>query len=173
MGLERVAVRDAEESDLPDILAITNEVIATTDAIWTETPQTLEERAAWFRQRRARGFPVLVAVDASGVAGFASYGPFRDYPGFRLTVEHTVHVRADRRNAGGGRALVSALIARAEAAGVHVMVGAIDAGNASSIHLHRSLGFQEVGRMPQTGIRFGRWLNLVLLQRILGEDPLD
>jgi L-amino acid N-acyltransferase len=162
-----VMVRDAGEDDVPAILAIANEVVATSAAIWRDDPETLDERLAWFRRRTAAGYPVLVATDASGVGGFASYGPFRSAPGYAPTVEHTVHVRADRRGTGTGRALLEALMERATQRGLQVMVGAIDGGNEVSLAFHRRLGFVEVGRMPGVGRKFGRPVDLVLMQRTL------
>ena len=97
-------VRDATEADLPMIQAIYNEVIANTTAVYSETPVTLDERRAWWSGRLALGYPLLVACDSSGVTGFASFGDFRAWPCYRLTVEHSVHVRADCRRRGIGRA---------------------------------------------------------------------
>jgi L-amino acid N-acyltransferase len=160
---------DAVGDDLPAILAIFNEVVATSTAIYRDDPFTLEDRAAWLAERRAGGFPVLVARDAAGdVAAFGSYALFRPTPGYRTTVEHTVMVDPAHRGAGLGTALVEALVARAAADGFHVMVASIDAENLGSIRLHERLGFTEVGRMPEVASKFGRWLELVLLQRRLG-----
>src|SRR4051812_37499450 len=115
-------IRDAREPDLPAILAIYNDVIASSTAVYHDDPVTLDDRRAWFEQRTTAGYPVLVAVDERGVVGFGSFGPFRPPPDYRYTVEHSVHVRADARGAGIGSALVAALIERAVALGKHVMV---------------------------------------------------
>jgi phosphinothricin acetyltransferase len=163
-------VRDGGGADLEATLAIYNELIPSTTIAWTERPTPMAEREAWFAQQRARGFPVLVADDAGTVVGVASYGDFRDtahWEGYRYSVELSIHVRADRRGAGIGRLLMEALVERARAAGVHVMVAAVDGDNEGSIRFHERLGFTVVGRMPETGFKFGRWLDLVLLQRIL------
>lgn len=163
-------IRDAVEADLPATLAIYNELIPTTTIAWTEQPQTIEERRAWFADQRRRGFPVLVAVDAGTVVGTAAYGDFRDsvhWPGYRFTAELSIHVRGDRRRDGIGRALMQELVARARADGIHVLVAGIDAENTDSIVFHERLGFVEVARMPETGFKFGRWLDLVLMQRRL------
>ncbi len=163
MGL----LTDATEGDLPGILAIFNDVIATTTAVYREEPVSLDERRTWMRSRLAAGYPVLVAKDAQGVAGFASFGEFRAWPCYRHTVEHTVHVRSDVRGQGIGRTLLEALVARASALGKHVLVAGIDADNAVSLRLHQRLGFEEVGRFREVGHKFDRWLDLVFLQRLL------
>src|SRR5438876_9797182 len=110
-------MRDATEGDLPGILAIYNEVVATSTAIYTEKPSAPEERLAWFRGRIGQGYPVLVEIDAEGVAAFGSFGDFRAWPGYRFTVEHSVHVRTDRRGQGIGLRMVQALLPRAGALG--------------------------------------------------------
>jgi len=158
---------DATEDDLPGILAIFNDVIATSTAVYREEPVSLDDRRAWMRTRVAAGHPVLVARDAHGVAGFASFGEFRAWPCYRHTVEHTVHVRADARGQGIGRALLETLVSRASALGKHVLVAGVDADNAVSLRLHRRLGFEEVGRFREVGHKFNRWLDLVFLHRLL------
>jgi L-amino acid N-acyltransferase len=160
-------IRPATDADLPGILAIYNDVVATSTAIYADDPSTLDERRAWLEARRRARYPVLVADDGGEVAGFASFGDFRPFPGYARTVEHSVHVRADRRRAGVGRALVFALLPLARELGKHVVVGAIDAENEPSLRLHRALGFAEVARMPEVARKFDRWLELVLVQRIL------
>ena len=160
-------VADAGEDDLPGILAIYNEVIAHSTAVYQEEPVSLENRRAWLQARAAQGFPVLVARDPTGVVGFASFGEFRQWPCYRNTVEHSVHVRADCRGRGIGRSLVEALLERGRATGKHVMVAGIDAGNIRSIDFHARLGFVEVARMPEIGAKFGRRLDLVLMQRFV------
>jgi len=164
-------IRDAVEEDLPGILAIVNDVIAASTAIYRERPETAEERGAWLVERQSRGFPVLVAVDRTGVLGFSSYAGFRSAEGYRHSVEHSVHVRADTRGHGVGRALMRELLSRADASEVHVMVGAVDASNAESLRFHASLGFEEAARMREVGRKFGRWLDLVFVQRVLDGEP--
>ena len=160
-------IRDAIESDLPAILAITNEAIANTTAVWNNTPATLEARTAWMRERQARGFPVLVANDGGKVLGFASFGDFRPFEGYLHTVEHSIYVAPEAQGRGVGKALLAALVERARALGKHVIVGGIEAGNTASIALHTRAGFVETGRLPEVGQKFGRWLDLVFMQRML------
>jgi len=117
-------------------------------------------------------YPVLVAVAASEVVGWCSFGDFRDttkWPGYHYTVEHTIHVREDNQGNGVGRSLMTVLFAAAHSLGKHVMVGAVTGENEASIRFHERLGFVEVARMPQVGAKFGRWLDLVLLQKRIDE----
>jgi len=164
------SLRDARPEDLPDLLAIYNDAVLNTTAIWNETPVDLANRQAWFELRAAQGYPILVAVDDSGMLGYASFGDWRPFEGFRYTVEHSVYVRGDQRGKGLGPVLMEALIERARAGGKHVMVAAIESGNAASIRLHERLGFVVTGQMAQVGVKFGRWLDLTFMQRIVGGD---
>lgn len=159
------AISPAAQSQLGEILAIYNEVIRNTTAVYSDEEVTLENRAAWFEAKAAGGYPVLVAHDESGVLGFGTFGEFRAWPCYRHSVEHSVHVRADSRGRGVGRALILALLGAAAEMRKHVMIGAIDAANSASIGLHQSLGFQTVGHLPEVGFKFGRWLDLKFLQR--------
>ena len=161
-------VRDARESDLPGLLDIYNEVIATSTAVYSYTPVTLDDRVQWWKARVARGFPVLVATDSSGILGFSTFGDFRSWLGYRHTVEHSVHVRADMRGQGVGSKLVQALFPRAEALGMHVMIAGVDAANLPSIRFHERLGFEQAGLLREVGWKFDRWLDLVFLQRRIG-----
>jgi phosphinothricin acetyltransferase len=164
------SILDADEANLPGILAIYNDAVQNTTAIWNETLVDLANRRAWLLERQAQGFPVLVALDAGEVLGYASYGTWRSFEGFRHTVEHSVYVRRDQRGQGLGLRLMQALIERARAADLHVMIAAIEAENASSIRLHQRLGFVVTGQMPQVGRKFERWLDLTFMQLILPEQ---
>jgi phosphinothricin acetyltransferase len=165
-------VRDATIDDSPSIADLYNALIPSTTVAWTGTLQTVAERTVWLRRQSADGFPVLVAEIDRRVVGFASYGPFRGagkWPGYDHTAEHTIHVARDAWGRGIGRSLVDALVERAQAAAVHVLVAAIDANNDASLRFHTRLGFAEVARMPEVGHKFGRWLDLVLMQRVLDD----
>jgi len=148
-------------------VAIYNEVVAHSTAVFSCLPVSVEERRHWWQARTAQGYPVLVAHDAHGVAGFGTFGDFRPWPGYRFTVEHTLHVRADARGRGLGTQMLQALVQRARALGKHVMVAGVDAGNAASIRLHERCGFAQAGRLREVGYKFDRWLDLVFLQRAL------
>jgi L-amino acid N-acyltransferase len=162
-------LRDATRADLPAILAIYNHAVAETTAIWNETLVDLDNRRAWFDLRHSRGFPILVAEVEGRIAGYASYGDWRAFDGFRQSVEHSVYVEKDFYGRGIGRALMTALIERARAGDIHVMVAAIEAGNQGSIALHEKLGFRLVGTHLEVGKKFGRWLDLTMMELKLGE----
>ena len=162
-----VETRAASDDDLPALLAIYNRVIETSTAIYRDEPTTLEERRAWLVARRAAGFPVIVAEHGRAVAGFASYGEWRGaFPGYRHTVEHSVHVAEGQRGAGVGAALMGHLLDLAREAGVHAMVGAVDADNAASLGFHARLGFNQAAHFHEVGRKFGRWLDLVFVEKV-------
>ncbi|TDH61936.1 N-acetyltransferase family protein [Dankookia rubra] len=158
-----MTVRAAGETDPPGILAIYNEVIRTSTAVQADDPMPPADRAAWFAGRQAEGYPVLVAEDAAGMAGF---GDFRAWPGHRHTVAHSLDIRAKCRGRGG--ALVTALFPVAEGLGKHMMIAGVDAAKAASIAMHERLGFGRVAHLREVGRKFDRWLDLVFLQRLLG-----
>ena len=166
-----IDVRDADVGDIAALTAIYNDVVATSTAIYRDTPASLDDRREWWASRVAQHYPVLVALQTGELVGFATFGDFRTWPGYRFTVEHSVHVRGDMRGRGVGRTLMRPLIARAAAAGKHVMVAGVDATNEGSIRFHAQLGFERVAHLREVGFKFGRWLDLVLMQRFLG--PAD
>lgn len=168
---KRCHIRDADEVDLAAILAIYNDAVLTTTAIWNEAVVDLANRRAWLHERRQQGYPVLVAADETRVLGYASFADFRAWQGYRYTVEHSVYVSRDDRRSGVGAALLASLIERARALGKHVMIGGIEAGNEASLKLHARQGFRVVGRLEQVGTKFGRWLDLVFVQRTLAGGP--
>ncbi|MBN9668795.1 GNAT family N-acetyltransferase [Roseibium aggregatum] len=165
-----MVVRDAAPQDVPSILAIYNGAVRDTTAAWTSKEETLDERLTWFEDRQKQDLPVLVAADGDSVLGFASYGPFRPREGYRFTVEHSVYVAPSARRQGIGRSLLEHLVQIAEARNFHLMVGVVDGANDASIALHEKLGFEVSGRLPQAGTKFGRWLDLVFLTRVLNPE---
>jgi phosphinothricin acetyltransferase len=165
--LPAVQIVPADASDLEGITAIYNDVIARSTAIFSDDPVSVENRRAWLAERQARGFPVLVAREDGEVLGFGSFGDFRAWPGYRTTVEHSVHVADGQRRRGIGAQLVGALIDEARALGMHVMIAGVVSTNEASLALHRRLGFVEVGRLPEVARKFDEWLELVLLQLAL------
>jgi phosphinothricin acetyltransferase len=161
-------LRPATEADLPGILAIYNDAVLNSTAIWNDTPADLAGRRAWLMDRKARSYPVIVAAGGDdSVLGYASFGDFRPFEGYRISVAHSVDVAEAARGQGLGRALLEALFEPARALGKKVMIGGITAGNEASLSLHARLGFVETGHMPGIGIKFGRRLDLILVQKEL------
>ncbi len=165
--MAELTIAEATLNDVPAITAILNDAIKRTAAVWYDEQKTVAEMEDWLAQKQRENLPVLIACEGRVAEGFASYGPFRPWPGYRNTVEHALYVDARHRATGRGTALLSALIERARAAGLHAMVGGIESENTESLALHRKLGFVEVGRMPEVGRKFNRWLTLVFMQKIL------
>jgi L-amino acid N-acyltransferase len=160
----------------PAILDILNHAIVTSTALYDYQPRTLANMATWFATKRAGDFPVIGAFSPDDeLMGFASYGAFRAFPAYKYTVEHSVYVHHAHRGKGLGKLLMNVVIDAAQQQGKHVMVGAIDAANEVSLKLHTELGFERVGTMPQVGFKFGRWLDLALVQRVLAtpDAPVD
>jgi L-amino acid N-acyltransferase len=161
-------IRDASQDDIEGITAIHNDAIEHTTAVWNETTINVADRLVWLADRQRDGYPVLVAVDSEGgVLGYASFGDWRAWDGYRHTVEHSVYVRTDQGRKGIGKALMLTLIERARGIGKHVMVAGIETGNEISIRLHEKLGFKHVGHLKQVGTKFGIWLDLTFLQLTL------
>jgi len=165
-------IRPAKESDAERIAEIYNDAVLNTTAIWNENTVDYLNRITWMRARNDAGFPVIVAVDETDrVLGYASYGDWRPWDGYRHTVEHSVYVDKNARGSGAGTALMQELIRLASAQGKHVMVAGIESENSASIALHKKLGFREAGRVSEVGTKFGRWLDLTFMQRHLdGRD---
>lgn len=166
----RVTVRDAVADDLPAITSLFNALIPTTTVAWRDHLADDQEMTTWLSDQQESGNPVLVADDGSGVVGYTTWSWFRGgprFPGYGHTRELTIHVDRTAHGRGVGRALIEALVERARTDGVRVLVAGVDADNQGSIAFHRSLGFEEVARMPEVGRKFDRWLDLVLMQRII------
>lgn len=167
-------IRDARREDMESLTAIYNEVIAHSNAVYTESPATVEERCAWWQARVAQGYPLLVAEEQGQILGFATFGDFRSFPGFRFTVEGSIHIHKDVRAKGLGTALFVQMVERARGCGKHVLVAGVDSGNTASLNFLRRHGFEQVGVMPEVGYKFGQYLDLVFLQYHLtppGELP--
>jgi len=165
-----LTVRDATLDDAPAMLSIYNHAALNTTAVWTDAPSDLQSRRDWIVVRQQAGFPILVATHDGAVAGFDSFGDLRPWTGYSHTVENSVYVDPRAHRLGIGRGLMVALIDRATAMRKHAMIAGIEAGNIASVALHASLGFAEVARMPEVGCKFGRWLDLVFMQKQLASD---
>ena len=160
-------IREAKRTDLPSILDIYNDAIINTTAVYDYTPHTFEMRLQWYVDKLNKGIPVIVAEINDRLVGFTSYGPFRAWPAYKYSIEHSVYVHHDFRNQGIARKLLTHLIDTVKNKEVHTIIAGIDADNSASIHLHKPLGFEDAGHFSQVGYKFGKWLNLTFLQLIL------
>lgn len=163
-------IRNATDSDIPEIQAIYAHHVLNGTGTFEEVPPPVEEMRERVRQVVDSGWPWLVAADATGVLGFAYYTQFRDRSAYGFTAEDSIYVREDVRGQGVGKALVARLLEAATAAGFRQMLAVIgDSDNVASIGVHASLGFHRVGTMRSVGFKFGRWLDVVTMQRALGQ----
>lgn len=155
------------EQHATPMLAILNEAIVTSTALFDYEPRPPESMVAWFETKRTAGFPVFGAVADGRLLGFATYGVFRAWPAYKYSVEHSVYIDRTARRQGVGLALMRALIRAAQREDLHTLIAGIDASNSASVALHAKLGFEHVGTVRQAGYKFGRWLDLALYQLIL------
>lgn len=160
-------LRPANHGDLDAILAIYNDAILNSTALWTDTPVDRADRETWLTHREALGHPVFVAEVDGVVIGYGSYGPWQSRFGYRYTVEDTIYISSGLHGQGIGRALLTALVEHARAAGLHIMIADIDSGNTASIALHEKLGFEQVGVVREAGIKYGGWLDLTIMRLAL------
>lgn len=164
-------IREATPADLPEIQGIYAHHVLNGTGTFEEVPPSVEEMAERLAAMPARHGHWLVATDATGVLGYAYYAQFRDRSAYRFTAEDAVYVRQDVRGQGVGKALVARLLEAAEAQGLRQMVAVIgDSENVGSIGVHTSLGFVRVGVLRRVGLKFGRWLDAVYMQRAIGAD---
>lgn len=158
------------------ILAILNDAIENSAAVYDYRARTPDTMDAWFDAKEKARYPVIGAVDADDqLLGFASYGAFRAWPAYKYSVEHSLHVERAHRGRGIGKLLLAELIASAARQDYHMLIGGIDAQNAASIALHRRLGFQQCAHIRQAGFKFNRWLDLLFYQLLLKSPahPVD
>ena len=162
-------IRDAALPDIAQITDIYNSIVLTSTAIYNDQTVTVEERADWWLRRVEQGLPVIVAVEGTSVLGYGSFGEFRSWPGYRFTVEGTVHIREDVRGHGVGTQLLAELITRARAKGKHMVVAGVDSENEASLRFLERHGFIRAGELREVGFKFGRYLHLNFLQYRLTE----
>ena len=157
-------IRTATIQDIEQITAIYNDAIMNTTAVYTYEAETVASRMAWFNAKTA---PIFVYELEGKVAGYATYGPFRPWPAYQYTVEHSIYVTPQFQRRGVARALLATLLDTAKAEGYHTMVAGIDADNHGSIHLHEQAGFAYAGKLCEVGYKFERWLDLAFYVRKL------
>ena len=161
-------VRPATRDDLPAIQAIYNDAVIHTTAPYDYEPRPFEYRVAWFDEHEKQRLPVFVATDEqSGIVGWSSLSRYHDRKGYQFTVENSVYVATTHRGRGTGTLLMPPLIDSARALGLHAIIAAIDAANETSIRLHARFGFVTVGHFKQVGFKFGRWLDVIYMERLI------
>jgi len=165
-----IQIREAVEQDLEQMLAIYNDIILNTTAVYDYQPHTIDMRREWFKTKQQQGFPVFVAENDGKIVGFSSIGPFRAWAAYKYSVENSIYVAANQRGKGIGKQLMPPLIEAAKQLQMHTIIAGIDSTNDASIGLHKQFGFEEVAHFKEVGYKFGRWLDLTFLQLIL-ETP--
>lgn len=168
-------IRQAKLQDAQAILDIYNDAILTTTAVYKYEVETLQDRQQWLELKEQQGFPVFVYEEEGQVIGFATYGPFRPFPAYQYTIEHSVYIHKEHHQKGIGSQLMKRLIATANSEGYATMIGAIDASNIGSIRAHEKLGFTYVGTIQKSGFKFGKWLDMSFYQLLLDGpiNPID
>lgn len=168
-----MTIVDCDRGRSGEILAILNDAIVNSTALYDYAPRPLSAMDTWFEVKERGNYPVIGAIDDSGrLLGFASYGQFRGWPAYKYSVEHSLYVAADLRGQGIGKALLGAILERARAQQYHNVIGGIDADNATSIALHERFGFERCGLVRHAGFKFGRWLDLAFYQKLL-DTPVE
>ena len=162
-------IRPATQADLPAINEIYNYFVLHSTCTYQEDPSTPAEREVWFLAHGPQ-HPITVAELAGEVVGWASLSPFHPRSAYRRTVENSIYVRQDRQRQGIGNALLLDAIERATKLGHHTIIAGIDAEQAGSVHIHQRAGFEQVARLREVGFKFGRWLDVVYLQKLLTSD---
>jgi len=168
-------IREATLTDLMDILDIYNDAILHTTAVYTYKPQTLENRQNWYDQKMQEGYPIFVYELDKKVVGFATFGPFRAWPAYKYSIEHSIYVDKNYRKKGIGTALLKELIAIATDREYMTLIAGIDAQNEKSIDMHKNFGFVYAGTIKKAGFKFNTWLDLAFYQLELQgpKDPVE
>lgn len=160
-------LRKARMEDLETIRELLNENIRTTTSVYHLTEKDTAYMKQWFCDKMDAGLPVFVVEEEGILLGYATYGPYRPYEGFRQTVEHSLYVAKERQRQGVGRILLDALVGEARKGGYHAMVAYIDADNEASIALHGRSGFGVCGKLREVGCKFGQYLDVVIMEKLL------
>jgi L-amino acid N-acyltransferase YncA len=156
-------IREAAEGDLPGIFAVYDAEVLRGTATFETVPRTPAERVEWFQAHPRSRYPVVVAEEGGAVLGWARLQPWSPRPAYARTAEDSVYVRADARGRGIGRALLAEILGRARGAGIAVVLARIAEGNPASVRLHAAAGFRTVGTMRRVGEKFGRILDVELM----------
>lgn len=164
-----IQIRQAEEKDVRAILDILNYEILNSTSVYDYTPRTFEAQLEWFQRKKKDSLPVIVAERKLKVVGYATFGIFRPWEAFKLSIEHSLYIDKNSRSEGIGKLLMDEIIHLAIKEGFHSMIAGIDASNEGSYEFHQKFGFEEVGRLNQVGFKFNKWLDLIFMQRYLDQ----
>lgn len=157
-------IREAIENDLMDILDIYNDAILNTTSVYNYNAHTIHDREQWYEKKKQEGYPILVFEENNKVIGFATFGPFRTWPAYKYSVEHSIYVHERFRNKGIGTVLTKEIIRIANEREFSILVAGIDEANDKSIKMHEKIGFKYSGTINKAGFKFGKWLNLSFYQ---------
>jgi L-amino acid N-acyltransferase YncA len=157
-------IRPIQEKDLKDILEIYNDAIINTTAVYDYKPHTLEDRKKWYKQKMDEGYPILVCEQDKRIVGFATFGPFRAWPAYKYSIEHSIYVNRECRKKGIGTSLLKELIDIANEREYMTLIAGIDATNQKSIAMHKKFGFVHSGTIKNAGFKFNKWLDLAFYQ---------
>ncbi|MDP9006432.1 MAG: N-acetyltransferase family protein [Actinomycetota bacterium] len=166
-------VRLARLDDAEAIRAIYNREVTTSTVTFDLVPRSASEQRAWLQARSGAHAAVVAAADDGQVVGFGSLSPYRDRPAYRTTVEDSIYVHHDHRGSGVGSLLLEELLVVAAGHGFHTVIARIVGHHQASIALHRRLGFALVGVEREVGRKFGRWLDVAVMQRLLDGDQRE
>jgi L-amino acid N-acyltransferase len=162
-------IRSTELKDIPAITEIYNDAILNTTATFDTEIKTIEDRTQWFHNHGEK-YPVLTAETEGRITGWASLTKWSDRCAYEKTAEVSVYIHKDYRGKGIGKELLEQLILHGKKAGIHYMLARISEGNASSIHIHELFGFEHIGVMKEVGFKFGKFLNVHLMQKVFSEN---
>ncbi|WP_396157933.1 GNAT family N-acetyltransferase [Flavobacterium sp.] len=162
-----IKIRPYKASDAKSIVAILNYYILNSTAIYDYDLRTVDQQLTIFKEKRTKGFPIIVATIENHVVGFGYYSEFRFREAYKFTVEHSVYVLPNEHGKGIGKILLQSLIDLAKKQKLHTMIAVIDSENQSSVNFHEQFGFETVGIIKESGFKFDRWLHSVLMQLLL------
>ena len=162
-----IKIRDYQKQDCSAVLAIINDAILHSTALYDYNVRNLITQETIFEEKLQKGFPVIVAEMNNEVIGFGYYSEFRFREAYKFTVEHSVYANKNYIGKGIGKLLLTELIERAKKQNLHTMIGVIDSENTNSIDFHKKFGFKEVGFIKESGFKFNKWLHSVIVQKLL------
>lgn len=153
--------------DIGGILTIYNDAILHTNAVYSYKPHSLAQQEKWFQEKQENNYPVLVDEESGQIAGFASFGSFRQWPAYQYTIENSIYTHKRFRKRGIATNLMQTLLKIADDKKYKTMVACIDSANAQSINLHEKFGFMKAGLIKCCGYKDGQWLDLLFMQLLL------